>query len=211
MALSADGAAGSLAMIFDVSEARRIEREMQHHALHDPLTGLPNRVLLNDRLSMALSRQKQDPDYPGVEILVEVAHRLRTASRPADTVARLGGDEFVVVAEGVGIDAAVALAEHMRRSLLEPIEPICAGHTAVYVDANVGVALAGSQTPASLLRSADDAMYQGKSQGRIARSARCRQLTLGYPPIVDLSHGRVVAVAVALEALLRWSTPTWAR
>ncbi|MET1036859.1 MAG: PAS domain S-box protein, partial [Aeromicrobium sp.] len=122
ISLDADGASGTLAMISDVTDAHRIQDELQHRALHDALTGLPNRALLNDRLSMALSRHEQDTDQSGVVVLsldldgfslindvhghefgdmmlVEVAHRLRDASRPADTVARVGGNEFVIVAE----------------------------------------------------------------------------------------------------------------
>ncbi|QWZ07358.1 PAS domain S-box protein [Nocardioides panacis] len=114
ISLDAEGATGSLTMISDVTDARRIETELQHRALHDALTGLPNRALFTDRLSMALSRQQQEPDHPSVAvlsldvdgfklindvhghefgdaILVEVAHRLRSASGPADTVARIGG------------------------------------------------------------------------------------------------------------------------
>ncbi|QNN53546.1 PAS domain S-box protein [Nocardioides mesophilus] len=252
ISLNAEGATGSLAMISDVTGARRVESELQHRSLHDTLTGLPNRALLNDRLSMALSRQEQGPGHASVAvlsidldgfklindvhghefgdaILIEVAHRLRVASRPVDTVARLGADEFVIVAEGVGVDAAAALAEHLRKSLLEPI---VIDDAAVYVDASIGVALAPPQSPSSLLRSADAAMYQAKAHGRgrvhvydascdngtdtarrlqVANALRealdADQLTLGYQPIVDLAHGGVVAV----EALLRWQHPDLGR
>ena len=246
MSLNADGATGSLAMISDVTDARRVANELQHRVLHDALTGLPNRALFDDRLSMALSRLEQEPDHASVAvlslgldgfklindvhghdvsdaILSEVALRLRAACRPTDTVARLGSDEFVVVAEGVGVEGAVALAEHMREALRAPI---VTDSTAVYVDASVGVALAPPHAPSTLLRSANAALSHAKTRGRgrvhvydssrdtdtarrlqVANAVReaigADRLTLGYQPIVDLIDGRVVAV----EALLRWDHP----
>jgi diguanylate cyclase (GGDEF)-like protein/PAS domain S-box-containing protein len=246
ISLSADGGTGTLAMISDVTEARRVESELQRRALHDALTGLPNRALLNDRLTMALARQDQEGEHLGVAvlsidldgfklindvhgheigdaILVEVAERLRDASRPGDTVARVGGDEFVVVAEDVDIDAAVELAGRLRTSLLAPIAAI---DMPVFMDASVGVAVGRQESPSALLRFADDARSQAKAQGRgrvhvydaacdtdtgrklqVANALRealdSDQLTLGYQPIVDLTDGHVVAV----EALLRWVHP----
>ncbi|MCW2825441.1 MAG: domain S-box-containing protein/diguanylate cyclase protein, partial [Aeromicrobium sp.] len=246
ISLNVDGATGTLAMISDVTDARRIQDDLQHRALHDSLTGLPNRALLHDRLSMALSRQNQEADHPevavlcvgldgfklindvhghevGDAILLEVAKRLRDVSRPGDTVARLGGDEFVVVAEDIEIDAVLELAARLRTSLLEPL---AGTSTPVYMDASVGVAVGLQQSPAALLRSADDALRQAKTQGRgrvhvydasvttdttrklqVANALRkaldSDQLTLGYQPIVDLVGGHVVAV----EALLRWEHP----
>ncbi len=186
ISLGVDAGTGSLAMISDVTEARRVQAELQHRALHDPLTGLPNRALFHDRLSMALCRQGRDPDRPGVAllsidldgfrlvnhvhghevsdaILVEVAERLRGVAEEADTVARLEGDHFVVVVEGAGTEAAAALGDRMRRVLLEPVRT---ADSVVYVDASVGVAVTPPQSPASLLRSANTALHRAKTQGR---------------------------------------------
>ncbi|SDP28006.1 PAS domain S-box-containing protein/diguanylate cyclase (GGDEF) domain-containing protein [Nakamurella panacisegetis] len=246
LSLDADGAAGSLAMISDVTDARLLETELRHLALHDALTGLPNRALLADRLSMALSRQELTPNRPGVAVLsinvdgfklindvhghefgdamlAEVAHRLSSAARPGDNVTRTGGDEFLVVAEGIRAEGALALAEHLRKTLLEPM---AAFGVTVYVDASVGVAVGPGLSSSCLLRSADDALRRAKARGRgrvhvhdpagdmdtgrrlqvanaVRRALDCDELTLGYQPIVDLTDGHVVGV----EALLRWVHP----
>lgn len=181
-----DRATGSLAMFSDVTDARFAASKLRHRALHDALTGLPNRALFDDRLLMALSRHAQGTGHPNVAvlsidldgfklinevhgheagdaILVEVAHRLHVASAAASTIARAGSDEFVIIAEGVDVESAVGLAEQLRRALLEPIVVDAA---VVYVDASIGIALAPQHGTARLLRSAADlALSQAKALG----------------------------------------------
>lgn len=157
-----------------------------HQALHDHLTGLPNRTLLNDRLQVALDGVKRsglgvavaflDLDHfkltndtqghaEGDELLRVVAERLRESVRPGDTVARFGGDEFVVVCEGVaGYAEAMELAERLRASIEAPLT--LRGEE-VFVSASLGIAMGTSDdSPEALLRDADAAMYQAKLEGR---------------------------------------------
>jgi diguanylate cyclase (GGDEF)-like protein len=160
-------------------------RDAQHRALHDPLTGLPNRVLLLDRLGQAcarlrrsggrllvmfvdLDRLKQVNDTWGHEtgddLLVQVGRRLDQAVRPDDTVARLGGDEFVVVCPDIG-DSQMHIELPAR--LLETLaRPVPLGRATVGVTASIGVVVAGDEAdPADVLRRADSAMYRAKRAG----------------------------------------------
>jgi diguanylate cyclase (GGDEF)-like protein len=158
-------------------------------ALHDPLTGLPNRTLLEDRLAMAvagqgrsgsvlavlfcdLDRFKLVNDSLGHEsgdaVLLVIAERLQRAVRGTDTVSRLGGDEFVVLCPDLkGEDELVEVVERLLAILAEPME--VAGHEVV-VSGSVGVSLvqAGSAPTslADLVREADAAMYRAKANGR---------------------------------------------
>ena len=169
--------------LIDITDRRITEARLAHRALHDPLTGLPNRTLLIDRLSQAV-RAADRSHGPGVtvlyldlndfkmindtyghatgdQVLVEVAQRLRSAVRPADTVARLGGDEYAVVAEALPPGDAALLAERLRDSLTLPIGTMSVG-------ASVGIAhssKAGLDADA-LLRHADADMYRSKPRGR---------------------------------------------
>lgn len=163
------------------------EARLSHQALHDDLTGLPNRALFVDRLGHALVRAERehvrlavlflDLDHfknvndsgghaEGDAVLRTVARRLSDAIRPTDTVARFGGDEFVILAEGItSVDDAVAVAERALRTLADPI-PV--GDTLVSTSASIGIALAsgGGVTADDLVRDADIAMYRAKEQGR---------------------------------------------
>ena len=160
--------------------------EFAHRALHDSLTGLPNRTLLDDRLCQALARTERaesavvvvflDLDHfklindtqghaAGDDLLKALAERLQDAVRPCDTVARFGGDEFVVVCEGVDDPAeATHMADRLRRAIETPL---CLRGEEVFVSASLGVAMGRSgSTPETLLRDADAAMYQAKLNGR---------------------------------------------
>jgi diguanylate cyclase (GGDEF)-like protein len=152
-------------------------------ALHDPLTNLPNRRLLADRLEQALSRAERDGSAVAVlyldlegfkavndefgheagdRLLVAVAGRIKGNLRESDTAARLGGDEFVVVLEGVGGEGEVlALSERIGRALAEPFS---VGDTERTLTASVGMALSTHphERPDDLLRKADLAMYRSK-------------------------------------------------
>jgi diguanylate cyclase (GGDEF)-like protein len=167
-------------------ERRRTEEKTQHEALHDALTGLPNRSLFLDRLQHALSvaarRQTVisvlflDLDQfklvndslghaAGDELLAAVAPRLEQALRPGDTVARFGGDEFAVLAEDVGDErGATRIAERIAEALARPFILREREH---FVSASIGISIGtGAEEPESLIRDADSALYRAKEHGR---------------------------------------------
>jgi diguanylate cyclase (GGDEF)-like protein/PAS domain S-box-containing protein len=173
----------SLAMVADVTAERRAAEQLKRAALHDALTGLPNRALLADRIEMALARQQRRPGSlvalmfldvdrlkgindsaghaVGDAVLVEVARRLQAVVRDSDTVARLGGDEFVVLCEATSEAHAGRIAARLRSTLLQPV--VIDSRT-FQVTASIGVATSPPQDPDELLRGADAAMYQAKQR-----------------------------------------------
>ncbi|HET6232480.1 MAG TPA: EAL domain-containing protein [Longimicrobiaceae bacterium] len=172
----------------EVTERKRVEEQLRHDAMHDALTGLPNRHLFMERLGRLVERRRRggtgfavlflDLDrfkvvndslghHVGDELLVEVARRLRECAA-GDTVARLGGDEFAVLLESVaGEDEARAAAELLAEVVAVPV--VLSGYE-VFTGASVGIALgSGGERPEHLLRNADMAMYRAKASG----VARC--------------------------------------
>jgi diguanylate cyclase (GGDEF)-like protein len=170
------------------SDHRRSVERLQHEALHDALTGLPNRTLFLDRLEQALRRaRRRGPDsgaavlfldldrfkvvndslghHAGDELLQSVALRLDAALRPGDTVARMGGDEFTVLLEDVSDPREASIvAERVLATLADPF-PI-AGRE-LHVSGSIGIALAGPEVdPEELIRDADVAMYRAKAEGK---------------------------------------------
>jgi diguanylate cyclase (GGDEF)-like protein len=181
-----------LAARFDVALAAHADYEAQlsHQALHDTLTGLPNRALLTDRLRQALGHAERtdervcvvfiDLDHfklindglghaIGDLVLVAAAQRLTSILRRGDTVARFGGDEFVLVGRDLDDAEAAAFADRALRSL---DDPIAVGDAVVRVTASAGIAVGGpSSDSAALLRDADAAMYLAKERGRSRHEA----------------------------------------
>ncbi len=172
----------------DVTDRREAQQRLQHDALHDALTGLPNRVLFLDRLEQAIRRaQRRQPPacaavlfldldrfklvndslghHVGDRLLIAVARRLESELRPGDTVARLGGDEFTILLDDV-CDAreATLIAERVQHTLQEPFH---LDSRELVVAASIGIALADPDTaPADVMRDADVAMYRAKADGK---------------------------------------------
>lgn len=174
--------------IQDITERKRAEEQVHHAAFHDSLTGLPNRTLLSDRLSLALARAKRNKEYQfavlfldldrfklvndslghtlGDQLLVELGRRLEVCMRKADTVARLGGDEFGMLLDGIKDPYdAIYIAERIQEALLEPFT--LNGHEFL-TTVSIGIAFSktGYGGPEDILRDADIAMYRAKANGK---------------------------------------------
>jgi diguanylate cyclase (GGDEF)-like protein/PAS domain S-box-containing protein len=171
----------------DIGEHKQTEEKLQHDAMHDVLTGLPNRALFLDRLSLTLSRRMRRPDYgcgvlfmdldhfkeindglghaAGDALLAAAAQRLVASLRPQDSAARLGGDEFAVLVENIltAYDLEI-VAGRILRELERPFDIF--GHV-VHAGASIGAAMAGPDhlTGDMLVRDADLAMYRAKQTG----------------------------------------------
>jgi diguanylate cyclase (GGDEF)-like protein/PAS domain S-box-containing protein len=171
----------------DFSEFKRLEQQLSHQATHDALTGLPNRLLLLDRLQQSMEYAMRDRSkvavlyldldnfknvndtlghFHGDELLRQVADRLRSVLRQVDTVGRLGGDEFAVLLDEIGVEEdALQIAAKVLGVFAAPF--VLQQHEFV-VGTSIGVALysGDTQTPEDLLRNADIAMYEAKKRGR---------------------------------------------
>jgi diguanylate cyclase len=223
-------------------------RQLRHLATHDTLTGLPNRVLLDDRLNQAIAHADRDMrsfallvcdldrfklindslgHRAGDELLQEVATRLTTVVRTADTVARFGGDEFVLIGTSIGdADDAANLASRVMDVLQAPVK--IAGID-IHTSPSIGIAMYPDDgtTMQVLLAHADAAMYSAKQQGRgsfrrysrgmdagtedrvqfeseLHNAVASNQFQLHYQPKVDTQTGEVRSA----EALIRWAHPT---
>jgi diguanylate cyclase (GGDEF)-like protein/PAS domain S-box-containing protein len=184
---------GWIATLDDVSDRVAAERALAHRATHDPLTHLPNRALLVDRLQTAgLRLARRGPDaalalifcdlddfkeindrhghIAGDEVLVEEAHRLVGAVRASDTVARWGGDEFVAVCELTHPEEVDEVVDRVRHALSRPVH---LDGAVVPVHASIGVVVTADAEPDldQLLATADSRMYETKAERRRARSS----------------------------------------
>ena len=175
---------GSLFTIADVTESRISERDLRRRALYDPLTGLPNRYLVRDRLEMAAARHartegastavlfidldgfKQINDTYGHDagdaLLRQVAERITAAVRATDTAGRVGGDEFVVICEDVDTAGTSFVSARIQLALKQPFD---LGQVVVGIDASIGVALSPPYPIEQLIQEADGAMYRTKRAG----------------------------------------------
>lgn len=202
--------AGSLT---DITERKEAEDQLIHDALHDPLSGLPNRAFFITLLDRAIKRTRRRNDYlfavlfvdldrfklvndslghgVGDQLLVAISQRLKSCLRPGDVVARLGGDEFTILLEDIGdVSDATRVAERIQIELKEPF--VFEEHE-VFTSASIGIALstAGHERPEYFLRDADTAMYRAKARGK----AR-------YEMFDEAMHARAVA-QLRLETDLR--------
>lgn len=240
-----EGRPATLNFFSDITARVNAEAELEFQAYHDPLTGLPNRALFADRLNLALARARRhrepiavlyaDLDHLkrvndtlghtiGDLLLKQVALRFRSTVREEDTVARFGGDEFVVLLSRVKDgNVAARVAEKLIARMNEPME--IGGHT-LRVTTSVGVSSwpADGDDAETLVKNADNALYQSKEQGRntyrmfapsmnervqrrlsmeqsLVKAIRKAQFSLVYQPQHDLRAPGIVGY----EALLRWN------
>lgn len=201
---------GVIGLVRDITGRKAAEQEIEFQAYHDSLTGLANRRLFQEHLSLSLALAQRrgtpvavlflDLDHfkvindslghtIGDQLLREVAQRLKAAVREGDTVARVGGDEFtIVLQEFARPDAATVVAEKVLRTIAEPIE--VAEHR-LYITGSIGIAFfpAEGEDAETLLRSADTAMYRAKEEGRNTYQFATRELNRSTQERMTLESG----------------------
>lgn len=237
-----------LAIFSDITNIKHHQEQLERIAHYDSLTGLPNRVLLADRLQQAIAHSRRTQEAiavvyldldgfkaindsygheTGDELLISVAHRMKSTLREEDTLARIGGDEFVAVLCGLkDINEYKYSLERLLRTTEEPVQ---IKSTQVTVSASAGVTLypLDNSSADQLIRHADQAMYIAKQNGKnrhflfdieqdnavkshrealdhIETALREDQFVLFYQPKVNMSTGKVIGA----EALIRWQHPT---
>lgn len=183
------GHPASLIVLRDSTRRRQTERDLAYRSTHDPLTGLPNRYLFEDRLRQVLTRAERNPgavglfycdldhlkginDQYGHRIgdlaLIETGRRLLSVIRPSDTAAHLSGDEFVILCENVDASQAQSLADRLALVFKSPVR---INDLELPISLSVGFALSVDPRvdPVSLLEEADRAMYEAKKRNRLFR------------------------------------------
>jgi len=172
----------------DITDSKRTEQQLEHKALHDELTDLPNRALFMDRLGHVIERAKRRSDYlaavlfmdldrfkmvndslghaTGDLLLIAIARRLLGCLRTSDTISRFGGDEFAILLEDIKqVSDATRIAERFQRELTKSFE---LNGQRVFTTASIGIAPVSSryQRTEEVLRDADNAMYRAKARGK---------------------------------------------
>lgn len=230
-------------------ERKRLEDRLHYFAHHDSLTGLANRKHLYDRLknAMAWSRRNESQialllmdlngfkpindifgHHVGDQLLCQVAERLRECVRETDFIARMGGDEFVLILHDIrGVDDVMAVTQKILNYMESPYT---VHDRLLHVHVSVGISIYPSDgdTMEDLLRNADVAMYQAKTEagavsasrfysptmnieagessglrGQLFRALENKEFVVNYQPQVDIASGRIIG----MEALLRWQHP----
>ena len=236
-----------IGLFYDITLQKEHENQLNHIAHYDALTNLPNRLLLADRLQQGMLHADRKNDRLAVvyidldgfkeindthghdvgdKLLVEVANRMKKVLREGDTVARLGGDEFVAVfTELTDTKSCLPLIERVLQAIANGIN---VDDSWLYVTASMGVAFypAEDASPDTLMRQADQAMYQAKLQGkncyhifnpvhdrllkgqhekieRLQQALAEEEFVLHYQPKVNMRSGKMIGV----EALIRWQHP----
>lgn len=246
---AADGRAQRLAgSQTDITDRKESEAQLRHDALFDGLTGLANRARFIERLNNAIDRARRGGNYVfallmldmdrfkfvndslghviGDQLLIAVAHRLKSCLRPGDSLARLGGDEFAILLDDVKAPAdATRVSDRIHRELETPLD-LC-GHE-VFTTTSIGIAMStvGYDAPEVMLRDADTAMHRAKSSGRarheifqasmhthavqllklegdLRRALDRGEFRIHFQPIVSLETWKIAG----FEALLRWKHP----
>ena len=197
-------------LLEEINEREKVEKQLVHDALHDSLTGLPNRALLMERINFLLRHAKRNPDYlfavlfldldrfktindslghlVGDQLLINIAQTLPELLRDSDILARLGGDEFVIVLDNINdVKDAILVSKRIEKKLSSPIR---LGSQTIFTTASIGITISSDsyKNCAQMLRDADIAMYRAKENGKARYEVFDRTMYLNTLKNLDIER-----------------------